>query len=241
MKIVLLVIVIILIIFYISTLENFSEVKFGKEGYKVITDEEEKKHGKQITTFGSVTYKGFKQLIDLFLKVHKTTEGKVLLDLGSGDGRIPIWASKWNFKSCEGVELLGSRHKLAMSKRDELSKKRKKRVKLSEGNLLEYPVGHGDIIYISSLCFDKELLKKLSEKLAKECKYGVHIYSNRALEHPQLKQLSLLTIEQNWIKPGASIHLYIKVPENFKNEDLDSRVFEPDTFDYDKFDRENFK
>jgi len=35
--------------------------------------------------------------------------------------------------------------------------------------------------------------------------------------------------------------MYIKVPENFKNEDLDSRVFEPDTFDYDKFERENFK
>tara|TARA_B100001059_G_C17819949_1_gene577622 strand:- start:1991 stop:2668 length:678 start_codon:yes stop_codon:yes gene_type:complete len=224
-----------------STRENFSEVKFGKEGYKVITKEERKKHGKKITTFGSVTYKGLKQIIDIFLKVHKTTKGKVLLDLGSGDGRIPIWASKWNFKSCEGVELLKSRHDLAMSKRDELSESREARVKLSEGNLLEYPVNHGDIIYISSLCFDKELLKKLSEKLAKECKYGVHIYSNRALEHPQLKQLSIFTIEQTWIKPGASIHMYIKVPENFKNEDLDSRVFEPDTFDYDKFDRENFK
>ena len=232
---------IIMIILYMSTRENFSEVKFGKEGYRVITVEEEKKHGKQLTTFGSVTYKGFKQLINLFLKVHKTTKDKVLLDLGSGDGRIPIWASKWNFKSCEGIELLGSRHKLAMSKRDELSKKRKKRVKLSEGNLLQYPVYHGDIIYISSLCFDKELLKKLSEKLARECKYGVHIYSNRALEHPQLKQLNVLTIEQTWIKPGASIHMYIKVPENFKNEDLDNRFFEPDTFDYDKFDRENFK
>jgi len=241
MKIVILMIGIIMIILYMSTRENFSEVKFGKEGYKVITKEERKKHGKKITTFGSVTYKGLKQIIDIFLKVHKTTKGKVLLDLGSGDGRIPIWASKWNFKSCEGVELLKSRHDLAMSKRDELSESREARVKLSEGNLLEYPVNHGDIIYISSLCFDKELLKKLSEKLAKECKYGVHIYSNRALEHPQLKQLSIFTIEQTWIKPGASIHMYIKVPENFKNEDLDSRVFEPDTFDYDKFDRENFK
>lgn len=232
---------IIMIIFYMSTRENFSEVKFGKEGYKVITQEERKKHGKQLTTFGSVTYKGLKKIIDIFLKVHKTTKNKVLLDLGSGDGRIPIWASKWDFKSCEGVELLKSRHDLAMSKRDELSEPRKVRVKLSEGNLLEYPVSHGDIIYISSLCFGKELLKKLSEKLAKECKYGVHIYSNRSLEHPQLKQLSIFTIEQTWIKPGASIHMYIKVPENFKNEDLDSRVFEPDTFDYDKFERENFK
>ena len=241
MKIVLLVIVIILIILYMSTRENFSEVKFGKEGYSVITQEERKKHGDKKTTFGSVTYKGFKQLIDLFLKVHKTTKGKVLLDLGSGDGRIPIWASKWDFKSCEGVELLKSRHNLAMSKRDELSKSRKARVKLSEGDLLQYPIYHGDIIYISSLCFGKELLKKLSEKLARECKYGVHIYSNRALEHPQLKQLSILTIEQTWIKPGATIHMYIKVPENFKNEDLDNRVFVPDTFDYDKFERENFK
>lgn len=241
MKILLLVIGIIMIIFYMSTRENFSEVKFGKEGYKVITQEERKKHGKQLTTFGSVTYKGLKKIIDIFLKVHKTTKNKVLLDLGSGDGRIPIWASKWDFKSCEGVELLKSRHDLAMSKRDELSEPRKVRVKLSEGNLLEYPVSHGDIIYISSLCFGKELLKKLSEKLAKECKYGAHVYSNRELRHPQLKQLSIFTIEQTWIKPGASIHMYIKVPENFKNEDLDSRVFEPDTFDYDKFDRENFK
>ena len=241
MKIVILVIVFILIILYMSTRENFSEIKFGKEGYRVITQEERKKHGKQQTTFGSVTYKGLKGIIDIFLKVHKTTKGKVIIDLGSGDGRIPIWASKWDFKSCEGVELLKSRHNLAMSKRDELPKSRKVRVKLSEGDLLKYPVYHGDIIYISSLCFDKELLKKLSEKLARECKYGVHIYSNRALEHPQLKQLNILTIEQTWIKPGASIHMYIKVPENFKHEELDSRVFEPDTFDYDKFDRENFK
>ena len=103
MKIVLLVIVVILIIFYMSTRENCSEVKFGREGYKVITDEEEKKHGKQITTFGSVTYKGFKQLIDLFLKVHKTTKDKVLLDLGSGDGRIPIWAIGTG-KTCEASD-----------------------------------------------------------------------------------------------------------------------------------------
>ena len=241
MKIVILVFGIIMIMLYMSTRENFSEIKFGKEGYRVITLDEKKKHGKKKTTFGSVTYKGLKGIIDIFLKVHKTTKGKVLLDLGSGDGRIPIWASKWDFKSCEGVELLKSRHDLAMSKRNELPKSRKAKVKLSEGDLLEYPVSHGDIIYISSLCFDKELLEKLSEKLARECKYGVHIYSNRALEHPQLKQLIILTIEQTWIKPGASINMYIKVPENFKNEDLDSRVFEPDTFDYDKFDRENFK
>lgn len=241
MKIVILVIGIIMIILYMSTRENFSEIKFGKEGYRVITQNERKKHGKHQTTFGSVTYKGLKQIIDIFLKVHKTSKGKVLIDLGSGDGRIPIWSSKWNFKSCEGVELLGSRHKLAMSKRDELPKSRKAKVKLSEGDLLKYPVYHGDIIYISSLCFGKELLKKLSEKLAKECKYGVHIYSNRELHHPQLKQLNIFKIQQTWIKSGASIHLYIKVPENFKNEDLDSRVFEPDTFDYDKFERENFK
>ena len=41
-----------------------------------------KKHGEKKTTFGSVTYKGFKQLIDIFLKVHKTTKGKVIIDLG---------------------------------------------------------------------------------------------------------------------------------------------------------------
>ena len=105
-----------------------------------------------------------------------------------------------------------------MSKRDELSEPRKAKVKLSEGDLLEYPVGHGDIIYISSLCFDKELLEKISEKLARECKYGVHIYSNRALKHPQLKKLNVFTIEQTWIKPGSSINMYIKVPENFKHE-----------------------
>ena len=79
-------------------------------------------------------------------------------------------------------------------------------------------MGHGDLIYISSLCFEKELLEKIAEKLVKECKYGVHVYSNRALEHPQLRELNILTVEQTWIKPGATIHLYTKVPENFKHE-----------------------
>ena len=218
MKIVILVLGIILFITYMSLKDNFRDVYFGKEGYGVITLDERKKHGEKQTTFGSVTYKGFKQLIDIFLKVHKTTKGKVIIDLGSGDGRIPIWASRWNFKSCEGVELLKSRHDLAMSKRDELIKSRRAKVKLIEGNLLEYPVGHGDLIYISSLCFEKELLEKIAEKIVKECKYGVHVYSNRALEHPQLRELNILTVEQTWIKPGATIHLYTKVPENFKYE-----------------------
>ena len=209
---------IILLVICLKFKDKFSDVTYSDEGYRVITAEEIEKHGSVKTTFGSITQKGLKKIIDLFLKVHKTTKDKVIIDLGSGDGRIPIWSSKWNFKSCEGVELLKSRHDLAMSKRDELPKSRKAKVKLSEGDLLEYPVSHGDIIYISSLCFDKELLKKLSEKLAKEWKYGVHTYTNRALEHPQLKQLNILKIEQNWIKPGASVHMYIKVPENFKHE-----------------------
>jgi hypothetical protein len=211
-------VIFIFLLVYLKFNENFSDVTFSGEGYRVITPEEKEKHGSVKTTFGSITQKGLKKIIDLFLKVHKTPKGKVIIDLGSGDGRIPIWASKWNFKSCEGVELLKSRHDLAMSKRDELSEPRKAKVKLSEGDLLEYPVGHGDIIYISSLCFNKELLEKISEKLARECKYGVHVYSNRALKHPQLKKLNVFTIEQTWIKPGSSINMYIKVPENFKHE-----------------------
>ena len=209
---------VILLVICLNFKDNFNDVAFADEGYKVITPEEKKKHGTKKTTFGSVTYNGFKQLIDIFLKVHKTTKDKVIIDLGSGDGRIPIWASKWDFKSCEGVELLESRHNLSMSKRSELSKSRQSKVKLSVGNLLEYPVHHGDLIYISSLCFDKELLEKLTEKLVKECKYGVHIYSNRALKHPQLRELNILSIEQTWLKPGATMHMYIKVPENFKHE-----------------------
>ena len=62
------------------------------------------------------------------------------------------------------------------------------------------------------------MLEKLTEKLSRECKYGTHIYSNRALKHPQLRELNVLSIEQNWIKPGASVHMYVKVPENFKYE-----------------------
>ena len=209
---------VILLVVYLKFNEDFSDVTYSGEGYRVITPEEKKKHGSMQTTFGSITQKGLKRIIDLFLKIHKTTKGKVIIDLGSGDGRIPIWASKWNFKSCEGVELVESRHNLSMDKRSELSKSRQSKVKLSLGNLLEYPVYHGDLIYISSLCFDKELLEKLAEKLGRECKYGSHIYSNRALKHPKLRELNVLSIEQTWIKPGASIHMYVKVPENFKHE-----------------------
>ena len=207
---------VILLVVYLKFNEDFSDVTYSGEGYRVITPEEKKKHGSMQTTFGSITQKGLKRIIDLFLKIHKTTKGKVIIDLGSGDGRIPIWASKWNFKSCEGVELVESRHNLSMDKRSELSKSRQSKVKLSLGNLLEYPVYHGDLIYISSLCFDKELLEKLAEKLGRECKYGTHIYSNRALKHPKLRQLNVLSIEQNWIEPGATVHMYVKVPEDFK-------------------------
>lgn len=209
---------VILLVVYLKFNEDFSDVTYSGEGYRVITPEEKKKHGSMQTTFGSITQKGLKRIIDLFLKIHKTTKGKVIIDLGSGDGRIPIWSSKWNFKSCEGVELVESRHNLSMDKRSELSKSRQSKVKLSLGNLLEYPVYHGDLIYISSLCFDKELLEKLAEKLGRECKYGTHIYSNRALKHPKLRQLNVLSIEQNWIEPGATVHMYVKVPEDFKYE-----------------------
>ena len=34
----------------------------------------------------------------------------------------------------------------------------------------------------------------------------------------QKKLPHVLSIEQNWIKPGASVHMYVKVPENFKYE-----------------------
>ena len=47
MKIVILVFGIIMIMLYMSTRENFCEIKFGKEGYRVITLDEKKAWQKQ--------------------------------------------------------------------------------------------------------------------------------------------------------------------------------------------------
>ena len=83
------------------------------------------------------------------------------IDLGSGDGRLPIlFVDKYGFKDGCGIELSNARHRMGEQNLNKC--KNRNRVKLHNGNFLDdkYSFSPYDVIYISSLCFPENIVEQ---------------------------------------------------------------------------------
>jgi hypothetical protein len=110
-----------------------------------------------------------------YLKKHNNADHFV--DLGSGDGEAIIQAASLGYKQCRGVELNStlwviSRIRLLR----ELSSMQRKHATIKLGDLFEQPLHQADAVMIFGV---KPLMKRISNKLRKECKPGAHVLSYR--------------------------------------------------------------
>jgi predicted RNA methylase len=169
---------------FVYSISDKDEAKFKKDGYA--------------STYGFLSNKGVQQIIYKAIENYKnkSIKNKIFIDLGSGDGSVVMYAAIFDFKKVIGVELSTDRHNVAIKKKKK--SKNKDKIILHNGDLLKYDISNVDIIYISSLCFSDEILKKIANKIAKEVKKGTLIFSSKELINKKLKKIDQFPVEQSW-------------------------------------------
>ena len=140
----------------------------------------------------------------------KWINDKVFIDLGSGEGKVSIFALDYPFNKSLGVELSTDRHNMAINKKNKLSKDKQNRIFFYNIDLLKYDLEEVDLIYISSLCFNSKFLEKISDKLSKELKNGSIITTSSELTNDSLKFIDSYDVEQSWSKK-STIYMYEKI------------------------------
>lgn len=123
-----------------------------------------------------------KEKVEKMLKMLKLKPGETLYDLGSGDGRILIWATQKYGARGVGVEIDPLRviYSRAVIKIKGLSSK----IKIIRQNLLGADLSKADVVTLFLL---PKILKKLKAKLLKELKPGTRLACYRySLDLPEI-------------------------------------------------------
>jgi len=118
----------------------------------VLPHDEIAKYGQAALTYGSLTKKGIKSLVDTIKDFVPEVYG---LDLGCGDGEL-IWQLQ-NFGSWEGVEI--SEHRVSLQTRD---------VVIWQGDFLKESFRPYNVLHADNLCLEDSVAEALEIKIARE-------------------------------------------------------------------------
>jgi SAM-dependent methyltransferase len=151
-------------------------------------------------TYGELTKKGLEYLLDSL-----DTDNKIFYDLGSGTGNIIFLAAiNYNLKKCIGIELSNSRYIHSKKLLENLTcDLLKSKIEFIHGDILLEDFKDADIIYISNGCYDKEISKKVGQKIKNTIKKDCTIFCSKELflDTPH----SIIPISQSW---GENCLLY---------------------------------
>jgi len=184
--------------------ENKKFVKIEEKTNQMFQDK------KYALTYGELTVDGFKSIMNK-LKDMGFKEPLVLADLGSGMGKIPIMAVHYgNANKAVGIELAKERHNTAVSMKSKLSKDYQDKLTFINGDLLkDIDLKIFNVIFISNLCFNKEINIKLGNKL-KELKIGTYIFCSKEIIVPYLKSLGSIKVGMTWTK-NSDLKIYQRI------------------------------
>jgi len=202
--------------FFIRSNESYIDINgiknlvFNNSPY--ITQETEKKLFKKhnsSSTFGSLEKVGLNDIVNFYKKkISNNLSDKNFIDLGSGDGRVTIWASMYGFKNSHGVELSPNRHNMAINY---LKKIKSNNISFFNDDILNHDIRNYDLMYISSLCMNDDFLKKLSEKIDVEGKKNSMIVCSKKMPLKNYKLIETLNLVQSWgNKNGGYVYVKIK-------------------------------
>ena len=156
-------------------------------------------------TYGEFDFHFFAQLLDRahshYYQSHPnappTWENKIMMDIGSGTGRLVLGAAALDpdWKECRGIELLKGIHDVAVDKLAECAENASGRVlghdddadknielsmapvKLVCGSFDDpsHPLGDVDCAFAFSSCFSPDLMTLLGQAVGRQCKPGTII------------------------------------------------------------------
>lgn len=146
-------------------------------------------------TYGELTKKGVHKILGTI-----EGQGKVFVDMGSGTGNVILHAwsvhSKW--VQTVGIELSKERHEIALKTKKRLNSTQRGRTDFIHGDMLSYSTIHADIIYISNLCFDEKVNRKIGKKLDKEVKPGTIIFVSKPIYITRNHVKTNHSVTQTW-------------------------------------------
>lgn len=170
------------------------------------------------TVYGELTYEG----IDLLGKMIERQKIRTFMDIGSGNGKIPIiLALKPSIIESFGVELVEERHKNAVCVLKKLSENPRfkevvKKINIVNDDMfnINFTVHAKEpaLVFISNLCFGEEITTQLFIKLGKELPIGSVVASSKIpISVP--KCFKPIGSESSWNSPDLPIaHGMTKMP-----------------------------
>jgi len=180
------------------------------------------------TVYGELTFEG----IEILGKIINGQEIKIFMDIGSGNGKIPITlATEPSIRTSFGVELVEERHNNAMTVRKRLTENQRFGQFIAKVHLVNDDMFNIDfqkitndsktLVFISNLCFGEEITSQLFMKLGKELPIGSIVASSkipsqipgcfRAID-------SIRSIDSNDSIPGFSVSAGVsKMPMTWIN------------------------
>ncbi|NOS67709.1 MAG: SAM-dependent methyltransferase [Candidatus Peribacteraceae bacterium] len=165
-------------------------------------------------TYGECT----PEAVEHILSITGAKPGEVFYDLGSGTGKMVVFAAFFMaFKKSVGVELLPELHEAAqmVGKRymEEIQPKleddrRDTKLEYRLGDIFEADLSDADIVVSHCCtCFDDALMQKLSDKL-ESCKPGTRIVTvTRALSSPAFESVGVSPVQMGWGQATANVYL----------------------------------
>lgn len=151
------------------------------------------------------------------LAITGAKQGDVFYDLGSGTGKMVVYAAFLvPLKKSVGVELLPELHKAAATVGDRYrqeiqpqfqDQRRETALSFQLGDIFETDLSDADIVVSHCCtCFDDALMQKLSDKL-EACKPGTRIVTiTRGLSSPAFESVSMTPCQMGWGQATANLY-----------------------------------
>uniref|UniRef100_A0A6C0AYW3 DOT1 domain-containing protein n=1 Tax=viral metagenome TaxID=1070528 RepID=A0A6C0AYW3_9ZZZZ len=196
--ILLILLILVFVVFFVffkfnSTFSNIKK-KYPKIKY-IFTDKD--KYSNYKITYGEMTYNG----ID---KLYKSLDSKFeyFLDLGSGNGHLCLYmAEKPEIKKSVGIEIVTERYEFANTlKTDNVSFINDDILNINIKDLFDKPV----FVWWSNLCFSKESIDKIAQKLLSELKPGSIICCSNPINY---KLHNKKKAQMSWGK-NSEVYIY---------------------------------
>ncbi len=164
-------------------------------------------------TYGECTPESVQHL----LAITGAKPGEVFVDLGSGTGKMVVFAAFFlPLKKSVGVELLPELHEAAQMVgrryQEEIQPqladdRRETELEYRLGDIFDADLSDADIVVSHCCtCFDDSLMQKLSDKL-ESCKPGTRIVTiTRGLSSPAFESVSVTPIQMGWGQATANAY-----------------------------------
>lgn len=165
-------------------------------------------------TYGECTPEAVEQI----LSVAGAQPGETFYDLGSGTGKMVVFAAFFMpLKKSVGVELIPELHEAAqmVGRRyiEEIQPKlpdgrRETRLEYRMGDIFEADLSDADIVASHCCtCFDDSLMQKLSDKL-ETCKPGTRIVTiTRGFSSPAFEPTGVIPVQMGWGQATANAYI----------------------------------